>query len=245
MLKVLLLSLILSSCLDKARNFVQNKMGKTQNEMEIPMPPILKIMQEEQKPVEEIQIDEFAKIEEKQKLKYQSAFLQEVVLATTRVKISDAEYENWMNVLVQGGSREGIYHGLVLGDYYRRLEEESNPALPIIATFTQEYMNEFLMQKFDEELLKDVNIFKLKNVVSEKTMDLIDKLSYKREYLANWYTLFSVYLARKFPNLWKNELRKSMDKTTHLLWASRMPLGHIKSEAVIKLHTVFNTLGQI
>ena len=41
--------------------------------------------------------------------------------AVQQRKLEDAEAGNWMNVLSQGGSREGVYRAMILGDDYAGL----------------------------------------------------------------------------------------------------------------------------
>ncbi len=245
MLKIVLISILLTSCVEKIKNLLIGPKKENQETIEITMPPVGQILQEALKEPQQIEFNEFDKLSRAQQLKFDGAYIQEIFLVTRRIKISEDEYSNWMNVLLQGGTREGIYRGMTVDSYYRELENSQSKVIKASVFYTQKYMNQFLFQKFDEQLLEKTNIYKLKRIVCEKTLDLIDKLSFNREFLASWYALLSEDMALNFPGLFQSDLRKKQDKMTHFLWASRMPLGHIKSEVLVKLHKIYNLLNQI
>ena len=64
----------------------------------------------------------------------------------------------------------------------------------------------------------------------------------KLEDLYQWYSVFSSELAKDYDMLLKAPVRKDPRLEFHLKWAESMPVQHIKSEFIIKLHKVMNGL---
>src|SRR5690606_21927792 len=95
-----------------------------------------------------------------------------------------------------------------------------------------------------KENLGNLNIFSLKRLVVDRALDMVDSLSSKPEDVYRWYSLLSFQLARDYASLWKNQLRKNPEVLVHYQWAQQVPLQHLKSEVIIKLHMVFNHLSQ-
>jgi hypothetical protein len=60
--------------------------------------------------------------------------------------------------------------------------------------------------------------------------------------LYKWYAVFSFELAKDYGPILKNQLRQDQRFDYHLIWAKNMPIQHIKSEFIIKLHMVMNGL---
>ena len=66
---------------------------------------------------------EFDRLNPEEKRQYDYNFIQELFLVTRKVEAGDEDVVNWLNVLEQEGSREGIYQALVLDEIYTGLEE--------------------------------------------------------------------------------------------------------------------------
>lgn len=224
-----------------------NKLKTSKPKLEINLPPISQRTQEvgAQLTSPILKQTEFDKLSKDKKNKYQMAYIQEVFQATRRIEATDIELSKWFNVITQNGSREGIYRGLVLDLYYQRLEGESHTSNIAAAAFTKEYMSTFLSQKFNEKVLKDVNVFSLKRVVSEKSLATIDVLRLNEIELYNWYALVSAYLAQNYGTYLNNKIRTEKNPEVHYNWANSVPEQHIKSEIVLKLHMIYNGLNQI
>jgi hypothetical protein len=60
--------------------------------------------------------------------------------------------------------------------------------------------------------------------------------------LYRWYALFSSELAKDYQPMLLSDVRKDPSALFHYQWAQGMPIQHIKSEFIIKLHTVMNGL---
>ena len=65
------------------------------------------------------------KLTMRKKQKYDLAFIREVTRVTRQMKSNLKEDQRWLNVMSQGGTREGIYRGIVLEDRYTNLERKS------------------------------------------------------------------------------------------------------------------------
>ena len=61
------------------------------------------------------------------------------------------EDKRWLNVMSQGGTREGVYRGIVLEDRYLRLERKSFPINPKVLDLVF-----ILLITFCHKILKDL-----------------------------------------------------------------------------------------
>lgn len=174
--------------------------------------------------------------------KYSYAFIRELYEATRQAKPTDEEVNQFMNVLSQGGTREGVYRALVLDATYAGMEEWDKPVKSATADFAVYFWGKYLGKKVEKKSFEGWSVFTLKRVITEKTLDMFDAFGSDREGLEKWYALMSADLAAKFPTLWSNNLRKITVPEDHKAWASKVPLQHIKSEVIIKLHSAFNAM---
>ncbi|MBY0518385.1 MAG: hypothetical protein K2P81_15855 [Bacteriovoracaceae bacterium] len=171
---------------------------------------------------------------------YEVAFLKELFLATRRAPAKEEDLSKWLNVLEGGGSREGVYRGLVLDEVYASMENfEEVPSAKLIS-WTQEFTKKYLALAFKEEVLKQGNSFFIKRVISEKVLEMLDTLESKPEDFRTWYAVFSAQVAKEFPSLWKGSIRSNPSAEVHLQWAKKSHIQHIKSEVLIKLHSAMN-----
>ena len=174
--------------------------------------------------------------------KYYFAFIKEAFEATRQTKPNDDEIAKLMNVLSQGGTREGVYHSLVLDASYAGLENLDKPIKSNAADFAVYFYDRYIGKKIAKESLKGMNIFSLKRLVADKALDVVDAYGNNREDLEKWYAVMSSDLALKFPSTWTGKMRKDTDSLNHKTWASKVPLQHIKSEMLIKIHGAFNSM---
>jgi hypothetical protein len=171
------------------------------------------------------------------------AFLQELFLVTRKTEAHDEDLSNWLNTLDQGGSREGVYQALVLDEVYAALENMSEPPSPALLKFVQENSRRFLNQSYKEEALQKLNLYSLKRIMTEKVLDLMEHFETRNlEDLYRWYAVFSAELGANHERVLRNPVRVNSSPAFHLAWAQEMPIQHIKSEMIIKLHTVMNGL---
>jgi hypothetical protein len=186
---------------------------------------------------------EFDKLPPDRRRQFDYAFIQELFLVTRKSDAKDEDLANWLNVLDQGGSREGIYQGLVLDEVYAALENLEEKPSEKLLDFYLKISQRFLLQTAKKESLSQLNLFSLKRILTEKGLDLLGYYETNNlDDLYQWYAVFSSELARDYSPLLKTKIRQDQRLEYHLEWAKSMPIEHIKSEFIIKLHTVMNGL---
>ncbi len=173
---------------------------------------------------------------------YNVLFLKEIYIVVRNEKISEGDLKKWINVLRQGGSREGIYHSLVLDNVYANLEMTNELVTEKVIQFCVNYMEKFMDKKISPETLKDANHFTLKRIFVERLIEVMEVLSYNEEDLNDWYAILSSDLAKEFSHVFKGKLRIQKEKLFHKKWAEKADEELIKSEVIIKVHRVFNYL---
>lgn len=176
-----------------------------------------------------------------QKLNYN--FIKDLFLAVRFHNPTDQEIGLWFNTLEQGGSREGIYRAMVLDQNYAKLENEHHPSSPNIIKFTVWYLEKFLDQKATTESVGGLNRYSLKRIITEKTLELFDELKKKPEDFYNWYAIVSSELAKNYPQGVKSKMAKEVSKVRQKNWAKEMPEQHLKSELILKIHQIYNSLN--
>lgn len=186
---------------------------------------------------------EFDKLPAERKRQFDYKFLEELYVATRKTEAKDEDLVNWLNTLDQGGSREGVYQALVLDEVYSGLESiEEKPTKKLLdycLKFSQKYLN----QTFKAESLTQLNLYSLKRIFTEKALDLIEHYeTHDLDQLYRWYAVFSSDLAKEQGSWLKSPIRQNDSAKYHYEWAKSMPIQHVKSEFIIKLHTVMNGL---
>lgn len=174
--------------------------------------------------------------------KYYYPYVKEIYEATRMLKPNDDEVAKMMNVLSQGGTREGVYHSLVLDATYGGMENYDKPVKSNAADFAVYFYGKYIGKKIAKESLKGMNSFTLKRLIADKALDVIDAFGDNREDLEKWYAVMSSDLASKFPQVWSSKIRKDTSSVHQKNWASQVPVAHLKSETLIKLHTAFNSM---
>jgi len=186
---------------------------------------------------------EYDKLPKDKKRQFDYKFVQELFQVTRRTEARYEDLSSWLNVLEQGGSREGIYQGLVLDDVYAALENIEEKPSQRLLSFSLKFSQRFLNQTFKQESLAQLNLYSLKRILVEKALDLMEHYEvHNLENLNQWYSVFSSELAKDYGPLLKSPIRQDIRSEYHLQWAKSMPVQHIKSEFIIKLHKVMNGL---
>jgi hypothetical protein len=186
---------------------------------------------------------EFDKLPQERKRQFDYKFIQELFQVTRKMEAKDEDLSSWLNTLDQGGSREGIYQALVLDEVYSSLESMEEKPSKELVEFSLKFSQKFLNQSFKPETLQDLNLYSLKRIFTEKALDLMEYYEMKDlDALNRWYALLSSDLAKDYLPLLKSEIRKDPSARYHLEWAKNSPVQHIKSEVIIKLHSVMNGL---
>lgn len=175
--------------------------------------------------------------------KYDYLFLNELFLAVRGEKVNQDVISSWMNSLSQGGSREGVYQAIVLDNIYGGMENREYPVNDGVIKFTVKFMPRFLGVKTTSQGLEGVNFYRLKREVTTRSLHMLDALAnQKPEDLYQWYAAFSSELADEFPSVMNNSARTNRDFAFHYKWAQSAPYQHLKSEVMIKIQLVFNSL---
>lgn len=170
-------------------------------------------------------------------------YVDELYTSTRNVKGNKDELARWFNILAQGGTREGVYRALVLDNTYRGLENFDNPVNDSVIDFASYFYPRFLNKKIKKQALEKINFYTLKRITTENSLGVVDEyIKGDKVNLYKWYAVLSGELAKKYPDVWKNKLRKNEQMTHHKQWAATVPDQHIKSEVIIKIHKVFNHL---
>lgn len=185
----------------------------------------------------------FDKLPSERKRQFNYRFLEELFLVTRQTQAKDEDLANWLNTLEQGGSREGIYQALVLDEVYNGLESiEGKPSAQLL-DYCLVLSQNFFKQTFKQESLSQLNLYSLKRIFTEKGLDLLEYYeSRDLEALYRWYSLVSAHMAKTHADLLTTELRKSSSASVHYEWAKSMPIQHIMSEYIIKMHSIMNKL---
>ena len=187
---------------------------------------------------------QFESLSLEQKRKYHVAFVQELYQVTRNSEPKEGDILKFLNVLEQGGSREGVYRAITLDEVYASLEAYEEAPEKGLEDFAIAYGEKYLARKFDRDAMGKMNLWSIKRILVEKTLDVMDALADKPEDLHVWYAVLSAQLARDYSEVWKNKVRLNTSEEYHLRWAQSAPFQHIKSETIIKLHETMNYLNQ-
>ena len=170
-------------------------------------------------------------------------FIEELFMVTRKTEAKDEDLSNWLNTLDQGGSREGIYQALVLDEVYNSLEGMEEKPSKKLMDFSQNFSQKYLKQTVKQDSLEQLNLYSLKRILTEKGLDLMEFYETKDlDSLYRWYAIFSGDIGQNYAPLLNSKIRQDPSASYHYAWAKEMPVQHIKSEFIIKLHTVMNGL---
>lgn len=185
---------------------------------------------------------EYDNLPQERKRQFNYKFIEELYLVTRKTEAKDEDLSNWLNTLDQGGSREGIYQALVLDEVYSGLESMEEKPSQKLLNFTLQFSQKFLNQTFKTDSLTQLNLYSLKRIFTEKSLDLIEYFEVKDiDSLYRWYAIFSSDMASsQSPFLGTSAIRLDRSAKYHYDWAKAMPIQHIKSEFIIKIHSVMN-----
>jgi len=189
--------------------------------------------------------ESFNKLSNLEKRKYRGAFLNELYFSVRGAQAQTHETVSGINMLEQGGTREGVYRSLVLSSDYmglERFEEAPNSQLVI---FSLALAHKYFGLDYKKEQVVQLNLWGIKRVMVEKALEIIDSFPTDGENLSVWYGILSSELSQKYTKVWKSQTRKNTDENFHYKWAKQVPLQQIKSEIIIKLHKTMNSLQAI
>ena len=186
--------------------------------------------------------ESFKKLSVEDKRRYRIAFIREIYNVTKNEQITDDKVISHLNMLEQGGSREGIYRSIVLGQDYLMLESMDNKSSDKLVDFSVDYGQRYLARKFSNESIKKINLWGVKRIIVEKTLDVMDSFSKDGKDLYVWYGILSADLAENFKSAFESKARQNTSIDFHHRWVQSVPYQQIKSEVIVKLHKVMNSL---
>ena len=259
MLRILLLLVFLSACSkEAARSYLQDLFGENLANMifgeveapkvvkEITLPPIPKVEKDATSTKSNIHEENInRKSIPYDKLRNSNIFfIRELYKEVEGVEVDQNSLSKWINVLDQGGSREGVYRALTNDVKFIKLMEKPEPLTNNSIEFVEYFSKTYLNLRFSKETLEKVNFHQLKSDLTDKTLEVMDAFSGRYNELYDWYAVLSEDLAKKYPLSFKFETRKNMDKAFHRKWAEIVPVQMVKSEVIIKLSQVLNSLNK-
>jgi|LUMW01.1.fsa_nt_gb hypothetical protein len=241
----------LNSYYQNLKSRVENFLFKSDSESELNFPEVPKINANatsvsvyEKKGALFNQGASFKNLSLQEKRKYRMAFIKEIFVQTRGGEVSTQELISSLNILEQGGTREGLYRSIVLGQEYLSLEAYEEEPKERLIKFSLDISRKFLELEYNEQQLKQLNLWIIKRILVEKFLEVMDSFHPDRYDLHAWYAHLSRDLAQDFSSLWKNKLRSNQSLNFHYEWAQKVPFQHIKSEVIVKLHKVMNHIQE-
>ena len=136
-----------------------------------------------------------------------------------------------------------MYRRVVNDEVYRTLEGYPEPAKKELIDFVTAYAEKYLAKIYSKEGMAKVNLYTIKKIVVETTLELLDILAKKPEDLYKWYANFSEEMASSHGAALTGKVRKIQNAEYHYKWVQKVPFQHIKSEVIIKLHKIMNQIN--
>lgn len=174
--------------------------------------------------------------------KFYYNYIREVYQVTRQSEPNEDEIGKMMNVLMQGGTREGVYRSFVLDSVYGGMENWDKPVKSVTADFAVYFYGKYFGKKILKKSFEGMSIYSLKRIITEKALEVADAFGEDRDGLERWYAVMSADFAVRFPQIWATKIRKNNSAMGHKAWASKVPVQHIKSEMIIKIHSAFNSM---
>lgn len=181
------------------------------------------------------------KRDKEKSLKYNYAYVKEMIQEVRQSPASESEILQWVNVLEQGGGKESVYRAIVLDNTYAGLENYRTTPSDRSTGFALWLLERFVDQSYEQNVLKNLSLFSLKRLVTEKLLEIFDSFSSRNDQIS-WYAVLSAEIAQKYPSILKAKIRLNSSKEYQLQWANAVSEQDVKGELVIKIHKIFNSL---
>lgn len=186
--------------------------------------------------------DDYNKLSNEEKRNFRIKFLNQLYFATRNSNPKQSDLLKSLNVLEQGGNREGVYRSVTLDQTYMALEQYEDIPSDALINFVRYFSPKYLRKTYEDASLRKLNLWSLKRLLTEKCLELVDVLAKKPDDLYRWYAVYSAELATNYPELWKSKTRANTSDQYHYRWAKKVPFQHIKSEIILKNHLLMNYL---
>jgi hypothetical protein len=209
---------------------------------EIELPAIPEIVRDARSTTRRAALNENT-LQEEQWIRYNRRFVEEVFEASRRLRPNTNDIAQWMNVLMQGGTHEGVYRGMVLDQTYAGLENYPQNSSADLADFVVEYFEKYLNRTQTVERISEVNFFSIKRILVENSLEVFETLATNDpDSVYRWYAHLSGTLAYKYPEVFIEEPRSTTSMYHHYQWGQAVPEQVMKAELIVKLHQVMNFL---
>lgn len=215
--------------------------NQAQNKPEVELPKIPLIDQSATSLAVYNKKEDSIKIDPTVAQKFNYVYIRELFEATRQEKPNENDMAKMMNILSQGGTRDGVYRSLVLDATYGGMENWDKPVKSNSADFAVYFYETYLGRKIKKKSFEGMSIYTLKRLITERALEVAAAFE-DRDSLERWYAVLSGDIAQKFPLIWPNEMRKNPSAKAHKDWAAHVPMEHIKSELIIKIHSSFNSM---
>jgi hypothetical protein len=186
--------------------------------------------------------EKYNNLSNEEKRTFRVSFLKQLYSITRNSTPKESDLLKSLNVLEQGGNREGVYRSVTLDQTYAALENYEEKSSEALVNFIQYFTPKYLKKQYQKTSLESLNLWALKRLVTEKCLELVDTLAKKPNDVYRWYAVYSSEIAANYPELWQSKTRKNVSDKYHYKWAQSVPFQHIKSEIIIKTHKLMNHL---
>ncbi len=186
------------------------------------------------------------KLSAKELASFNQLYIQELYEATRQRPANTNDIAKWMNVLSQGGTREGVYRNLVLDQSYAGLEGGPFPMRPRASEFASSFMQKYIGKEVSKKAMSSASLYTVKRIITDDALDIVDEFLYegRMDDLYTWYAVMSSEFATEYPNAFKAKSRQETDASWHKSWAEKVGWQVLKSEVIIKIHSLLNLLNQ-
>lgn len=167
-----------------------------------------------------------------------------------RASANKNEVESWANVFSQGGSIEGVYHGMVLSTDYAK-SENGRADLKVLRFFSQEMALldnpgakdsdpkvKASAEKYAKENMQ-TSLFTQKRMLGERFLAEIEKRKSDRAKLAEWYAGYASRWAKLGIDFGMKQ-RNDSSADFHKNWANENSLGLVQWELLNRMHRILN-----
>ncbi len=238
-----------NSLFERATNLLRRVMGRKDRVVHLKMPAIPEVKKDSTSlETSESYKDPNAKrFKAEDKKRYDYFYIKEVYEVTLQRKVNENELARWMNVIGQGGTREGVYRAIVLGSDYRAMENYVGARLrKKTIAFVEHFLSRYLQKKISTKDLKRINFYTVKRIVTEMALEVVDSflMEKRSEDLFTWYGIMAADFAKNYSEVWDSKQRKNANELQQKKWAQAVPVQFLKSEIIIRIHKLMNVLNK-
>ena len=162
----------------------------------------------------------YNKLSPKQRTSLAVGLVNEIYSVVLLREPSERERRGKINILQQGGAREGIYRSLVLGDEYRQQELAGGPLSERNQKFALDYFKTYLGVAVTGKQLDQWNFYGVKRLAAERALEIIDAFAERADVNA-WFAILSERMEQEVK--WRQKHRQLGGRQRYLQWAQKFP----------------------